>query len=78
MFVLELSLTLVFVVTVWIPPMERSKFLSGMMASALGAAIAMPVCGFIISYFNWQTVFYVTGEFLKTNNCNNANLTHPT
>lgn len=49
---------------VWIPPMERSKFLSGMMASALGAAIAMPVCGFIISYFNWQMVFYVTGEIL--------------
>lgn len=47
---------------VWIPPMERSKFLSGMMASALGAAIAMPVCGFIIAYFNWQMVFYVTGE----------------
>jgi MFS transporter, ACS family, solute carrier family 17 (sodium-dependent inorganic phosphate cotransporter), other len=49
---------------VWIPPMERSKFLSGMMASALGAAITMPICGFIISYVNWQMTFYVTGKVL--------------
>lgn len=47
---------------VWIPPMERSKFLSGMMASALGAAITMPICGLIIYHFNWQTTFYVTGK----------------
>lgn len=30
---------------VWIPPMDRSKFISNMMASALGAAITMPICG---------------------------------
>lgn len=32
------------------------------MASALGAAIAMPVCGFMISAFGWPSVFYLTGE----------------
>lgn len=33
------------------------------MASSLGAAIAMPVCGFLISYLGWESVFYFTGNF---------------
>ncbi|XP_071438758.1 sialin [Hetaerina americana] len=45
----------------WIPPMERSKFISNMMASSLGAAITMPVCGFLIAAAGWESVFYVTG-----------------
>jgi len=45
----------------WIPPNERSKFISNMMASALGAAITLPVCGFLIAHFGWESVFYVTG-----------------
>ncbi|XP_043275458.1 sialin [Venturia canescens] len=45
----------------WIPPMERSKFVSNMMASSLGAAITMPICGFLISEIGWESVFYVTG-----------------
>jgi MFS transporter, ACS family, solute carrier family 17 (sodium-dependent inorganic phosphate cotransporter), other len=48
---------------VWIPPMDRSKFISNMMASALGAAITMPICGYLISWFGWPSVFYSTGEF---------------
>lgn len=47
---------------VWIPPMDRSKFISNMMASALGAAVTMPICGYLISWFGWQSVFYATGE----------------
>lgn len=47
---------------VWIPPMDRSKFISNMMASALGAAITMPICGYLISWFGWPSVFYSTGE----------------
>lgn len=47
---------------VWIPPVDRSKFMANMMASSLGAAVTMPVCGFLIEYFNWQSVFYVTGK----------------
>lgn len=46
---------------VWIKPMDRSKFMSNMMASSLGAAITMPICGFLISSFGWASVFYVTG-----------------
>ncbi|XP_039955350.1 sialin isoform X1 [Bactrocera tryoni] len=49
------------VAAVWIPPMERSKFMSHMMASSLGAAITMPVCGYFISIWGWPSVFYLTG-----------------
>lgn len=46
---------------VWIPPMDRSKFIANMMASSLGAAITMPICGFLIATVGWQSVFYFTG-----------------
>ncbi|KAH8377146.1 hypothetical protein KR093_003693, partial [Drosophila rubida] len=49
------------VAAVWIPPMDRSKFMSNMMASSLGAAITMPVCGYLISVSGWASVFYLTG-----------------
>nr|XP_016945239.1 sialin [Drosophila suzukii] len=49
------------VAAVWIPPMERSKFMSNMMASSLGAAITMPICGYLISVAGWASVFYLTG-----------------
>ncbi|KAH8403389.1 hypothetical protein KR222_011813, partial [Zaprionus bogoriensis] len=49
------------VAAVWIPPMDRSKFMSNMMASSLGAAITMPVCGYLISVAGWASVFYATG-----------------
>lgn len=46
----------------WIPPNDRSKFIANMMASSLGAAITMPVCGFLIYNFGWPSVFYSTGN----------------
>lgn len=45
----------------WIPPLERSKFIANMMASSLGAAITMPVCGYLIVQWGWESVFYITG-----------------
>ncbi|XP_014239443.1 sialin isoform X2 [Cimex lectularius] len=45
----------------WIPPKDRTKFVSNMMASSLGAAVTLPISGFLIDYYNWETVFYVTG-----------------
>ncbi|KAL1464582.1 hypothetical protein WDU94_004213 [Cyamophila willieti] len=45
----------------WIPPNERSKFISNMMASSLGAAITLPICGFLIDAIGWESVFYFTG-----------------
>lgn len=47
--------------TKWIPPLERSKFIANMMASSLGAALTLPVCGYLISSVGWPSVFYVTG-----------------
>ncbi|XP_065339933.1 sialin [Cloeon dipterum] len=45
----------------WIPPMDRSKFIANMMASSLGAALTMPMCGYLIAHLGWESVFYVTG-----------------
>lgn len=47
---------------VWVKPMDRSKFMSNMMASALGAAVTMPICGYFIAWFGWESVFYLTGK----------------
>uniref|UniRef100_A0A336K4M5 CSON011174 protein n=1 Tax=Culicoides sonorensis TaxID=179676 RepID=A0A336K4M5_CULSO len=47
--------------SVWIPPMDRSKFIANMMASSLGAGLTMPICGFLISMLGWQSAFYFTG-----------------
>ncbi|CAB3230190.1 unnamed protein product [Arctia plantaginis] len=44
----------------WIPAMDRSKFMSNMMASSLGAAITMPICGFLIAHLGWESAFYFT------------------
>lgn len=52
---------------VWIPPVDRSKFMANMMASSLGAAVTMPLCGYLIEYIDWQSVFYVTGKKKKKN-----------
>ncbi|KAL4705818.1 hypothetical protein ACJJTC_006538 [Scirpophaga incertulas] len=30
-------------------------------ASSLGAAITMPICGFLIAHFGWESAFYFTG-----------------
>lgn len=45
----------------WIPPNERSKFMANMMASTLGAAMTLPICGILISAWGWESVFYITG-----------------
>lgn len=45
----------------WIPPDERSKFVTAYMGSSVGAAITYPLCGFLINWFDWPSVYYVTG-----------------
>ncbi|XP_034951933.1 uncharacterized protein [Chelonus insularis] len=45
----------------WIPPTERSKFMSHTMASTLGAAVMMQIGGFLIANLGWESVFYFTG-----------------
>ncbi|XP_049948254.1 sialin-like [Schistocerca serialis cubense] len=48
------------IVSQWIPPDDRSKFMSSYMGSSIGTAVTFPLCGMLIHYLNWQSVFYVT------------------
>jgi ACS family sodium-dependent inorganic phosphate cotransporter len=45
----------------WVSSTDTSKFMAHMMASALGAALTLPMCGHLIAQFGWPSVFYVTG-----------------
>ncbi|CAG2054451.1 unnamed protein product, partial [Timema podura] len=45
----------------WVPPNERSKFITAYTGSSLGSAITFPLCGQLIHWFGWQSVFYATG-----------------
>ncbi|KAJ9584072.1 hypothetical protein L9F63_021589, partial [Diploptera punctata] len=47
----------------WIPPNERSKFVTAYMGSSVGAAITYPLSGLLINWFDWPAVFHVTGIF---------------
>ncbi|XP_059475931.1 sialin-like [Neocloeon triangulifer] len=43
----------------WIPPHERSKFVSTYMGNAVGTAVTYPLCGILIDAFGWESAFYV-------------------
>lgn len=47
----------------WIPPNERSKFLSSYSGSSIGVAIFYPLFGFLINTWSWESIFYFTGVF---------------
>lgn len=47
----------------WIPPDERSKFVTSYLGSSVGIAVFYPIFGYIISTLSWQWVFYVSGIF---------------
>ncbi|CAK9833795.1 Vesicular glutamate transporter 2 [Anthophora retusa] len=44
----------------WIPPDERSRFVSSYLGSSVGAAITYPLCAAVSSTFGWSTAFHVT------------------
>ncbi|CAH0557660.1 unnamed protein product [Brassicogethes aeneus] len=46
----------------WIPPLDRSKFASNLAAQGFGVAVTLPLCGYLIHYLGWESVFYVTGS----------------
>jgi ACS family sodium-dependent inorganic phosphate cotransporter len=52
--------------TKWVPPTDMSKFLSHLTASSLGVAVTLPMCGYLIDYWGWPSVFYVTGTIALT------------
>ncbi|KAL3274782.1 hypothetical protein HHI36_019566 [Cryptolaemus montrouzieri] len=44
----------------WIPPNERSKFITAYLGSSVGAALTYILCGFIMDAWGWEAVFYFT------------------
>lgn len=47
----------------WIPPNERSKFVSAYLGSSFGVFINYPLFGSIISMSCWENVFHFCGIF---------------
>ncbi|KAH8418559.1 hypothetical protein KR222_001463, partial [Zaprionus bogoriensis] len=45
----------------WIPPNERSKFVSAYLGSSVGVALFYPIFGYIIDWSSWEWVYYVCG-----------------
>lgn len=45
----------------WIPPNERSKFISAYLGSSIGVAIAYPIFGFIMKASSWEWVYHACG-----------------
>uniref|UniRef100_A0A182P9F4 Major facilitator superfamily (MFS) profile domain-containing protein n=1 Tax=Anopheles epiroticus TaxID=199890 RepID=A0A182P9F4_9DIPT len=47
----------------WIPPNERSKFVTAYLGSSVGVALNFPLFGFIISWTSWEYVYHFCGIF---------------
>ncbi|XP_058459234.1 sialin [Malaya genurostris] len=47
----------------WIPPNERSKFVTAYLGSSVGIALNFPLFGYIISWTSWEYVFHFCGIF---------------
>lgn len=45
----------------WIPPNERSKFVTAYMGCSIGIAIFYPLFGYIIEWLSWEWIFYSSG-----------------
>lgn len=45
----------------WVPPNERSKFVTACIGSAVGFALFYPIFGFIMSITSWEYVFHTSG-----------------
>lgn len=43
----------------WIPPNERSKFVTAYLGSSVGIALCYPLFGFVISWSSWEYVFHL-------------------
>ncbi|XP_043281754.1 sialin-like [Venturia canescens] len=46
----------------WVPPNERSRFLTACLGGSVGTAVTYPLCATIIHYFNWEAAFYVSSS----------------
>lgn len=47
----------------WIPPEDRSSFISrSMFGSSIGTVITFPMCGALVAAYGWESGFYVFGS----------------
>ncbi|XP_052873065.1 sialin-like [Anopheles cruzii] len=47
----------------WIPPNERSKFVTAYLGSSVGVALNFPLFGYIIARTSWEYVYHFCGVF---------------
>lgn len=45
----------------WIPPNERSKFVTAYFGSSIGVAFSYPLFAYIMHYMSWRWVYYFCG-----------------
>ncbi|XP_025413767.1 vesicular glutamate transporter 1-like isoform X2 [Sipha flava] len=45
----------------WIPPHERSRFVSAYFGTSVGTALTYILCGYLMDWMGWESIFYVTG-----------------
>lgn len=45
----------------WIPPNERSKFVTAYLGSSIGIAVCYPLFGYIIAWSSWEWVYHFSG-----------------
>lgn len=44
----------------WIPPNERSKFVTAYLGSSMGVALTFPLFGIVISWTSWEWVYHLS------------------
>lgn len=47
--------------SVWIPPNERSKFVTAYLGSSIGIAVFYPLFGYILAISSWEWVYHICG-----------------
>lgn len=45
----------------WIPPNERSKFVTAYLGGSVGIAVFYPLFGYIMYWSSWELVYYICG-----------------
>lgn len=50
------------IVVRWVPVAERARFVSfAFQGASLGTVVALPLCGWVLTSWGWEAVFYVSG-----------------
>lgn len=45
----------------WIPPNERSKFVTAYLGSSIGVAVSYPIFAYIMHFLSWEWVYHICG-----------------